>query len=172
MKTTLGKTTLRLILGSALVAALFTVFGVAQADVSKTVEKAFRGQILITDTPLPPAGETDAQTINAYKKATAKSLKSTDDDGTAQWSFLFTAFLKKAPRTEALSMDFYTDDKDKLYVADKRFVGIDPKGTILSGQVAITEDDGLVKGRSYVVKLTGKVKRREVVFAQAKLTMK
>ncbi len=172
MKTNLGKTALRLIFGSALLVALVAALGVAHADVSKKVEKAFRGQILITDAPLPPSGETDAQTINAYKKAKAKTLKSTDDDGTAQWSFLFTAFLKKAPKTGSLSMDFYTDDKDKLYVADKRFVGIDPKGTILSGQVAITEDDGLVKGRTYVVKLTGKVKRKEVVFAKAKVTMK
>lgn len=161
------------ILGLAIAFALVASFGVAHAeDVSEKVQKALRGQILITNSQLPPSGETDAQTINAFKKARAKSLASTEVDGVAEWAFLFTAFLKKAPKTTALSLEFYTDDKKKLFIADKRFQGVDPKGKILSGRVNISSDDGPVKGRTYVVKLVGKVKRKDVVFATTKLTMK
>ena len=160
-------------LGLAIAFTLFASSGVAHADdVSEKVQKALRGQILITNSQLPPPGETDAQTINAYKKARATSLAGTDVDGVSEWAFLFTAFLKKAPKTQSLSLEFYTDDKEKLFVADKRFEGVDPKGTILSGQVNISSDDGPTKGRKYIIKLVGKVKRKDVVFAQTKLTLK
>lgn len=153
-------------------ALVLTAMGTAHADVSKKVQKTFRGDILITQGPLPEVVGEDAEVIGAYKKARARSLKHTENEGVAEWSFDYTAFLKKAPKVSSLSVDFYTADKDKLYVANKGLMGVDPNGTILSGTLTINEDDGLNRGRTYLVKITGKVKGRDVTFAETKITMK
>ena len=46
-------------------------------------------------------------------------------------------------------MEFYTNDKDKKFVADKRIDGVEPKTPVLSGEISIDEDEGLSKGRPY-----------------------
>lgn len=154
--------------GLALVLCALT--SVAHGDVGKGVQKALRGKILITDTPLPAAGEDDKKTIKQYKAAHKKELAHDVVDEIPTWRFHYTAFLKKAPKTTALAFDFYNSKRQ--FVADKRFTGIDPKLKILSGFLAMNEDDNLNKGQTYVVKLTGKVRGREVVFATTKLTLK
>jgi hypothetical protein len=159
-------------ISSLALALVLTAIGTAHADVSKKVQKAFRGDILITQGPLPEVAGDDAEVISAYKKARAKSLKHTESDGVAEWSFDYTAFLKKQPKITSLSVDFYTADKDKLYVANKGLMGIDPNLPILSGTLTINEDDGLNRGRTYLVKITGKVRGRDVTFAETKVTMK
>lgn len=162
----------KLLIGVTVVTLVASALGLATADVTPKVQKAFRGTILITPDGLPDPRSTDAETIAAFKKAQAKSLKGTQNaEGVAEWSFQFTAFLKKAPKVSTLSIDFYTDDKDKLYVANKGMMGVDPNMDILSGSVSISEDDGPVKGKRYIVKLTGKVKKKEVVFAETKIKL-
>lgn len=145
---------------------------VAHADLSAKVQTALRGQIIIINGALPQ-GETDADTVAAIKKARLTELThSMSGEDVAQWSFDFTAFLKAPPRIDALSLDFYTADKARSYAANKRFTGIDPTLPIVSGTVDITEDDGLNKGKRYLVKLTGQVKGKEVVFARTEVTLK
>ncbi len=156
---------------SVLAVGLLAV-SVAEADLSKAVQKKFRGKILVTTDILPTFEESDAETIKAYNKLNQSVVKSFNQDGLATWSFHFMAFMKKKPKTTQLSLDFYTTDKEKLFVADKRLAGVDPTLTLLSSRVEINEDDGLNKGRTYTVKLTGKVGKREVTFATTKLTMK
>jgi hypothetical protein len=159
-------------IGSLALALVFAAIGTAQADLSKNVQKAFRGDILITTGPLPEAAGSDAEVIGAYKKARAKSLKHTKVEGVAEWSFDYTAFLKQAPKVTTLSVDFHTADKEKLYVANKGLMGVDPTLPILTGTLTINEDDGLNVGRTYIVKITGKVKGKEVTFAETTITMK
>lgn len=159
-------------IGALTLALTFALLGTAHAGVSKKVQKVFRGQILITDGPLPEATGDDAATVSALKKARVKELKHTELDGVAEWSFDYTAFLKKKPKTSSLSVDFYTADKAKLYVANKGLMGIDPNLTVLSGTLTINEDDGLNRGRTYIIKVTGKVKGREVTFAETKVKFK
>lgn len=160
------------LLGISAAIFLLGTFGPSHADVSQVVQKAFRGKILITKGPLPAAGLTDAETISAYKKAGQRALSHSESEGIAEWSFQFTAFLKKPSKVTSMSVDFYTADKQKLYVANKRLLGVDAKAVIIAGALSINEDDGLVRGRNYVVKLTGQVRNKEVTFAQAKITMK
>jgi hypothetical protein len=159
-------------IGSLALALVFTAIGTAHADLSKNVQKAFRGDILITDGPLPEVAGKDSDVIAAYKKARAKTLKHTKAEGVAEWSFDYTAFLKQAPKVTSLSVDFHTADKEKLYVANKGLMGVDPNLPILTGTLSITEDDGLNVGRTYIVKITGKVRGREVTFATTTVTMK
>ncbi len=66
-------------------------------------------------------------------------------------------------------MEFWTNDKDKKFVADNRLDGVDPKITVLSGDISINEDDGLVKNRPYVIKL---VTEKDVLVASTPLIMK
>jgi hypothetical protein len=159
-------------IGSLVLALVVTALGTAQADLSKNVQKSFRGDILITNGPLPEVAGSDAEVIAAYKKARAKSLKHTKVEGVAEWSFDYTAFLKQAPKVTTLSVDFHTADKEKLYVANKGLMGVDPTLPILSGTLTINEDDGLNVGRTYIVKITGKVKGKNVTFAETTITMK
>ena len=72
------------------------------------------------------------------------------------------AFMKKKPPATELSIDFYTQDKEKLYVANKRLAGIDKSLTLLQSKLEISEDDGLKKGGSYTVKLTAQVRGKDV----------
>lgn len=157
----------------AVTAALLMAGGaVSQADVSRKVQKTFRGQILITTDQLPVQMATDKETIELYKKANAKYLTHRDVDGVATWSFHYTAFFKKKCGTDRLSFDFYTDDKEKLYVANKGLMGVDPSLTVLSGTLSINEDEGLNPGRKYIVEITGEIRGKEVVLATAKLKFK
>lgn len=157
---------------AALLGALVLSTGLARADVGKKTQKALSGTILLTEKVLPTDMADNAATVKAYKGMAKKSFTHTVDDGVPTWRFHYMAFLKASPKTTSLSFDFYTDDKEKLYVADKRFTGIDPKLRILSGFMTISEDDNVAKGRSYVVKLTGKVRGKERVFATTKVSFK
>jgi hypothetical protein len=146
--------------------AVLTVLGTAEAEVSRAVQQAFRGQILVTAGELPGEAGDDKATVAAYKKAVQRALPRADMGGLPSWSFHYTAFLNRAPGVSELSLDFYTDDKERRYVANKRLMGIDPKLPILKGRMSITEDDGLLPGRSYVMKLAGTIRGKEVVFAE------
>ena len=64
-------------------------------------------------------------------------------------------------------MEFYRDGKQ--YAADKRLDGIDPKSAVLTGDISINEDEGLAKGKSYVIKL---VTAKDAVVASATLLFK
>jgi hypothetical protein len=64
-------------------------------------------------------------------------------------------------------MEFWSPEK-KL-AANKRINGIDPKIPALSGDISIDEDEGLTKGKTYVIKL---VTDKDVVVAQTPLVMK
>ena len=161
------------LIGTTTVAFVLAALGTAHADVSEKVQKSFRGQILITDGALPGASATDAATISKYKQVKLGQLKHvSEEDGVATWHIDYTAFLKKAPKVRQLSFDFYTDDKEKLFVANKGLMGIDPLLKIVRGNLSINEDDGVNRNRSYIIKLTGKVGKREFTFAETKLELK
>jgi len=123
----------------------------AQADVSKGVISAFRGQIVVTKDELP-AGKNDKDSITKIKGARLTELTGTAQEDVTYWQFHYTAFLTKTGAS-ALKLEFYTNDKAKKYVADKQLDGVDPKSAVLTGDISINEDEGLAKGKSYIVKL-------------------
>ncbi len=157
----------RLMSAAVLVAAAAAWGGVATADVSKAVITAFRGEIVITKGDLPE-GKTEKDTVTRIKTERLKELTGEDRDDVVYWHFHYTAFLTK-PGSPQLKMEFYTNDKDKKFVADNRLDGVDPKTTVLSGDISINEDEGLSKGKSYVIKL---VNDKDVVVASTQLVMK
>lgn len=123
----------------------------AQADVSKGVISAFRGQLVVSKDELP-TGKNDKDTVTKIKGARLTELTGEAQEDVTYWHFHYTAFLSKTGAS-TLKLQFYTDDKDKRYVADKQLDGVDPKSAVLTGDISINEDEGLAKGKSYIVKL-------------------
>jgi hypothetical protein len=151
--------------------ALLGAPAVAHADLSKKVIAAFKGQIVVSEGDTP-SGADDKETIAAIKKSQVTSVEGEKNaEDVTVWHFHYTAFLNKMGPT-SLKMVFYTDDKEKRYAADQRLDGVDPKSPVLSGDVAITEDDGLNKGKSYVIKLVATSGSKETTLAQTTLKVK
>jgi hypothetical protein len=150
-------------LSAVVLTAVLAIGGAASADPSRAVISAFHGQIVVTKDEL-----TAALTPAKVKDLRLKEVVGEAHDAVSVWNFHYTAFLTKTGATD-LKLEFYTDDKDKRFVADKRLDGVDPKTGVLSGDITIDEDEGLAKGKSYIVKLqTGK----DETIAQTPLTMK
>jgi len=141
----------RLMSAAVVAAAAVLAGGIASADMSKAVIGAFRGQLVISKDELPE-GKNDKDTIAKIKAAKLTELTGTPTGEDVQsWRFHYTAFLTKTG-SKTLKMEFYRDGK--TYSADKRLDGIDPKSAILTGDISIDENEGLAKGKSYVIKLS------------------
>lgn len=139
----------------------------ADADLSKKVIAAFKGKLLVTSGPLESVGD-DKATIAHFKKQALTEVKSTvGADDVPTWFFVYTAFLNRTGAT-SMKLEFYDG---KNYSADKQLTGVDPKMTVLTGEIEITEDDNITKGKTYTLKLTGNVKGKEVVFATGQVKM-
>ncbi|MGE0550436.1 MAG: hypothetical protein AB7O24_29330 [Kofleriaceae bacterium] len=151
---------------SGLVVAL-VVFaqGVAHADMSRPVIAAFKGQLVVSKGELPE-GKNDKDTIAKIKGERLKEVTGQKNEDVTSWYFHYTAFLNR-PGAAKLKMEFYVDGKK--YVADKRLDGIDPKLTVLTGDISISEDEGLTSGKGYVIKL---VNEKDQVVATTPLLMK
>jgi hypothetical protein len=152
---------------ATLVALAVAWGGIASADLSKTVLTAFKGELVITKGELPE-GKTEKDTIAKIKAERLKELTGEARGDVTYWHFHYTAFLSKPGATQ-LKMEFWTNDKDKKFVADNRLEGVDPKITVLSGDISINEDDGLLKSRPYIIKL---VNDKDVVVASTPMMMK
>ncbi len=162
---------LTICLALALVAGISTE--AAQAGKADRISKTFKGQILISEDALPAPDASDAAgTIKSYKSQTLKTITSTKTDGVATWQFHFTAFVKTKPKTGNLTLEFYTDDKEKLFVADKRLSGADPNLKILASMVRISEDENLNRNRKYVIKLVANSGKKSVTLATTKIATK
>ena len=157
----------RLMFAAVVVAGAVGWGGVATADMSRAVITAFKGELVITKGELPE-GKNEKDTIAKIKTERLKELTGEARDDVMSWHFHYTAFLSKAGATQ-LKMEFYTNDKEKKFVADNRLDGVDPKTPVLSGEITISEDEGLTKGRPYIIKL---VTDRDVVVASTPLVMK
>lgn len=151
----------------AVVLAVTLGNGLVSAEMSRGVIATFKGQLVVSKDELPD-GKNDKDTITKIKAAQLKELVGTPKADVTGWHFHYTAFVNRGGSTQ-LKMMFYTDDKDHRYVADQRLDGVDPKSSVLSGDISIDEDEGLTKGKSYIIKLETD---KDVVVAQAQLTMK
>jgi len=150
---------------AAVMAAAVGWGAIASADMSRNVITAFHGDLVITKGDLPE-GKTDKETIAKIKGERLKELSGEAKSDITAWRFHYTAFLTKVGATQ-LKMEFYTNDKK--FVADNRLDGVDPKSTVLSGDISINEDEGLSKGKTYTIKL---VTDKNAVVASTTLVMK
>lgn len=149
---------------TAVIVAAVAWGGVAAADVSRNVIAAFKGDLVITKGELPE-GKSDKETIARIKTERLKELTGEAKGDVTGWFFHYTAFLNKTGAAE-LTMEFWSDKK---LAANKRINNINPKDPVLSSEISFDEDEGLTKGKAYVVKL---VNEKDVVVAQTPLVMK
>ena len=158
-------TTARKLISSAVVVTALVLGGVASADMSRGVISAFKGQLVVSKSDLPE-GKNDKDTIQKIKSAKLTELTGEAQEDVTYWNFHYTAFLSKTGNS-TLKLEFYRDGKQ--YVADKTLDGVDPKSAVLTGDISINEDEGLAKGKAYVVKL---VAGKNTVVATTNLLMK
>ena len=135
-------------MSAAVLAAALVLGGVASADMSRPVISAFKGQLIVSKAELPE-GKNDKDTIAKIKAAKIAALTGEPQEEIQYWNFHYTAFLSKTGSTK-LKMEFYNG---KQLAADKTLDSIDPKSSVLSGDISINEDEGLAKGKTYTVKL-------------------
>jgi len=145
------------------VLAVAVVATPAFADVSRGVISAFRGQIVITKDDLPE-GKNDKETISKIKAVQLKELAGEPKGDVTAWHFHYTAFLTKTGAS-SLKLEFMKDGK---LAADQQLNGVDPKSGVLTGDIAIDEDEGLAKGKTYQLELVA----GSTVVAKTTLTMK
>ena len=142
----------------------------ARADITKKVQSKFKGQIIITEEPLPEVGDAK-QGIAVVKKLNQSSVKGDEIEGVMSWTFYYTAFLKKPPKTSDLTLDFHTADKENLYVANNR-LQVNGNINIIEGRITITEDDGPSRNRTYNLILRAKKGAKEIEVAKTKINLK
>lgn len=118
------------------------------AEMTRGVIAAFKGQLVVTKGELP-SGKNDKDTIKKIKKEQLKELTGTENDEVTSWYFTYTAFLSKTG-AKSLKMEFLKNGK---LAADKRLDGVDPKTSVLTGDISINEDEGLNKGTTYQIQL-------------------
>lgn len=157
----------RHLMSAAVIVAVVSSHSIASADLSRNVIAAFKGQLVISKEELPE-GKNDKDTIAKVKAAQLKEVIGQPKGDVTGWHFHYAAFPSRAGAS-TLKLMFYTDDKDHRYVADQRLDGVDPKSTVLTGEISIDEDEGLAKGKAYVVKLETD---KGAVVAQANVVMK
>jgi len=151
-------------LSTAVLALLVAAGSTASADMSRGVISSFRGQLVISTGELPE-GKNDADTVKKIKAAQLKELTGTTNEDVTYWHFHYTAFLNKTGATK-LKLEFMKEGK---LSADQTLDGVDPKSSVLSGDISINEDEGLAKGKTYTIQL---VTSGDAVVAKATLTMK
>ena len=125
--------------------------GLAFADVSQGVISSFRGQLVVSKDELPE-GKGDKETVAKIKAVQLHEIVGGTGEEVTHWHFHYTAFLAKSG-SGSLRLEFITDDKNKKLQADKQLEGVDPKSNVISGDIAIDEDEGLIKGKTYSVQV-------------------
>jgi hypothetical protein len=133
---------------------------------SNNVISSFRGQMVVSKDELPE-GKNDKDTISKIHAASLKELHGEPHGDVTAWSFHYTAFLSKTGASH-LKMEFLSSDKDHKLSADKQLDGVDPKSSVLTGDILIDEDEGLAKGKTYDIELLS----GSTVVAKATVTMK
>ena len=136
----------RLLTTALLSAALAT--GTAFA-MSNSVISTFRGQLVISKDELPE-GKNDKDTISKIHAAQLKELTGEPRGDVTAWNFHYTAFLTRTGANH-LKLEFLQDGK---LSADKQLDSVDPKSSVLSGDITIDEDEGVTKGKTYTIELS------------------
>jgi hypothetical protein len=147
------------------VVVVVVLAAVVHAEVSRGVIAHFRGQLIVTKDDLPE-GKNDADTIQKINKARLGELQGNPTNTDVQaWHFHYAAFLNKTG-SKSLKLEFMID---KRLAADQRITEVDPKSSLLTGDISIDEDEGLAKGKTYTINL---VDEKQHVVSTTKLTMK
>jgi hypothetical protein len=154
----------RILSASTFATALVVASSVASA-LSNGVISNYRGQLVISKDELPE-GKNDHDTLTKINALRLKEVEGEAKEDVQYWRFHYTAFLTRTG-ADKLTLEFLKPD-GKLS-ANQRLEDVDPKSSVLSGDIAIDEDQGLAKGKTYTVQL---VTAGDQVVAKTTLLMK
>jgi hypothetical protein len=149
------------------VAAYLAAAAVAHAALSDAVVAAFRGKIVLSRGPIPE-GASDKETIAKLKAAQLRELGSTTGPDGAVWRFHYTAFPKKLG-DGGLKVQYISGEKDQRFAAESTIPVIDPQSGVLSGDLSMNENQGLSRGKAYVIQF---VNDKDEVVAKASAVFK
>jgi hypothetical protein len=123
----------------------------AKVDVSENVLAAFRGKLVLSKDAVATSGG-DKEVIARLKAAQLRELVGTNGEEGASWRFHFTAFPKKLGES-TFKVQFISGENDHRFAADTTLTGLDTASPVLSGDVSISESQGLARGKAYLVQL-------------------
>ncbi len=135
---------------AALVIVLLTA-AVAAAQLSEGVVAAFRGKIVLTRAAVAP-GASDKETIAKLRAAQLAEIAGTPTDDGQVWRFHYAAFLKKAGNV-ALKVRYISGEQDRRTVTETAIPIPDVDSPVLTGELSISERQGLERGKAYVLQL-------------------
>jgi hypothetical protein len=150
-------------LGAALAVAVVGVGPMAWAGISK-----LRGQIIVSDDPLPMNLEDEDKLANALAKANKTTLERSK--GSDTWSFHIMAFPDRKPGATSLELMFYdvTDGK-RTYVTSKEISVSDAAAQMIAADIDVSEEDGIKPGRKIELDMAKMVGDKETNLAKAKV---
>ena len=140
--------TLALCLCSAFVLASVALMPSALAKGSKSPEKVFSGEIVLSQKRFPYRFKSDKHMISFMKKADTKTFTAKD----GKWSFEYMVFAKKPVNTLQASMAYYdiTDGK-KRRINEFTIYPHDQSDKIINGHADLDEEMGFQPNRKYLV---------------------
>jgi hypothetical protein len=121
------------------------------SQLSDAVVAAFRGKIVLSRAAVAP-GTSDKETIAKLKAAQLPELTGKASDEGQAWRFHYTVFLKKTGN-ESLHLRFISGEKDGRFAAETSIPIPDVEAVVLTGDLTVTESQGLSRGKAYILQL-------------------
>ncbi len=135
----------------ALTVVFVLIATVAQAQLPEAVVAAFRGKIVLTRAAVAP-GASDKETIAKLRAAQLAEIVGASTDDGQVWRFHYAAFLKKAGNV-ALKMRYISGEQDRRTVTETAIPIPDVDSAVLTGDLSVSERQGLERGKAYVLQL-------------------
>lgn len=157
--------------GVRLGAVLLVVATAGTVSAAKGAPKqaGLKGQILVSDQPVPALDDEDK--MNDVLKKWSKAVIEKGKDAES-WSFHMMSFPDKKPGTNSLTLLFYdVSDGKRTYLTSKD-ISCDPAATILASEVEVSAEDGIKAGMKIELALARIVGDKQTDLARTKLTFK
>jgi hypothetical protein len=150
-------------------AASFVWAAVSGGAVAAAKQPSFKGQILVSDQPVPSLDDEDK--MNDVLKKWQKPVIEKSKDAES-WSFHMMSFPDKKPGTTTLTLLFYDVSGGKKSYLTSKDISCDAAATILASEVEVSEEDGIKPGMKVELALARIVGDRQTDLARTKLTFK
>jgi hypothetical protein len=123
----------------------------AAPKVSEAVVAAFRGKIVLTRDAVV-AGTSDKETIAKLRAAQLTEVVGLPTDDGQTWRFHYAAFLKKTGNL-GLKLRYVSGEQDRRQAAESAIPILDVESPVLTGELSVSESQGLVRGKVYLLQL-------------------
>jgi len=123
----------------------------AAPDLSDAVVAALRGKIILSRAAVAP-GASDKETLAKLKAAQLTEVVGLPTDEGQAWRFHYTAFLEKTGNL-GLKLRYVSGEQDRRQAAESAVPIPDVESAVLTGELSVSESQGLVRGKVYALQL-------------------